>query len=120
MREADPPGLTRAEEAHRVDVHQTQFRQVQNNTCSAGADLSLQFLHMLRLHSANQSDPRAMLVRHRLDSEGHPCGGVQRRRQSKVVELLDLCDRWRAAFSAFADSSAWDHLVAPSGRVRTS
>ena len=50
-----------------------------------------------------------MLVRHRLDSQGHPCGGVQRRRQSKVVELLNLLNRWHAAFSAFADSAAWDH-----------
>ena len=64
MNDADPAGLTTAEETHRVDVHQTQFLQVQNNPRSAGANLSLQFLHMLRLHSANQPDRRAMLVRH--------------------------------------------------------
>jgi hypothetical protein len=29
---------------------------------------------MLPLHSANQPDRRAMLVRHWLDSEGHPRG----------------------------------------------
>ena len=74
MNDADPSGLTSAEETHCVDVHQTQFLQVQNNPCSAGANLSLQFLHMLRLHSANQPDRRAMLVRHRLDSQGHPRG----------------------------------------------
>ncbi len=64
MHEADPSGSTSAEETHRVDVHQTQFLQVQKNPCSAGANLSLQFLHMLRLHSANQPDRRAMPVRH--------------------------------------------------------
>jgi hypothetical protein len=64
MNDADPSGLTSAEETHRVDVHQTQFLQVQNNPASAGANLSLQFLHMLRSHSANQPDRRAMLVRH--------------------------------------------------------
>jgi hypothetical protein len=64
MNDADPSGLTSAEETHGVDVHETQFLQVQNNPCSAGANLSLQFLHMLRLHSANQPDRRAMLVRH--------------------------------------------------------
>ena len=64
MSDADPSGLTSAEETHRVDVHETQFLQVQNNPCSAGAKLSLQFLHMLGLHSADQPDRRAMLVRH--------------------------------------------------------
>jgi hypothetical protein len=29
---------------------------------------------MLRLHSANQPDRRAMLVSHCLDSQGHPRG----------------------------------------------
>lgn len=64
MNDADPCGLTGAEETHRVDVHQTQFLQVQNNPCSTGANLSPKFLHMLRLHSPNQPDRRAMLVRH--------------------------------------------------------
>ena len=64
MNESDPCGLTSAEETHRIDVHQTQFLQVQKNPCSAGGNLSLEFLHMLRLHSANQPDRRAMLVRH--------------------------------------------------------
>ena len=74
MNDADPSGLTSAEETHRVDVYQTQFLQVQNNPCSAGANLSLQFLHMLRLHSPNQPDRRAMLVSHCLDSQGQPRG----------------------------------------------
>jgi len=64
MNDADPSGLTRAEKTHGVDVHQTQFLQIQNNPCSAVINLSLQFVHMLRLHSANQADRRAMLVRH--------------------------------------------------------
>jgi len=62
MNDADPSGLTRAEKTHGVYVHQTQFLQVQNNPCSAVINLSLQFVHMLRLHSANQTDRRAMLV----------------------------------------------------------
>jgi len=64
MNEGDPCGLTSAEETHRIDVHQTQFLQVQKNPCSAAGNLSLEFLHMLRLHSANQPDRRAMLVRY--------------------------------------------------------
>ena len=64
MNDADPSGVTRAEKTHDVDVHQAQFLQVQHNPSSARANLSLQFLHMLRLHSANQPDRRAMLVRH--------------------------------------------------------
>ena len=46
MNDADPSGLTSAEETHRVDVHQTQFLQVQNNPWSAGANLGLQFFHI--------------------------------------------------------------------------
>ena len=64
MNDADPSGSTSAEETNRVDVHQTQRLQIQNNASSARPNLSLQFLHMLRLHSANQPDRRAMLVRH--------------------------------------------------------
>jgi len=74
MNDADPSGLTSAEETHRVDIHQAQFLQVQNNPCSAVTNLSLQLLHMLRLHSANQPDRRAMLIRHWVDSQGHPPG----------------------------------------------
>ena len=74
MNDADPSDLTRAEETHGVYVHQTQILQVQNEPHSAGINLSLQFLHMLCLHSANQPDRRAMLARHRFDSQGHPRG----------------------------------------------
>ena len=62
MNDADPSGWTSAEETHRVDVHQTQFLQVQNNPCSAGGNLSLQVLHMLRL-LGQSAGRRAMLVR---------------------------------------------------------
>jgi hypothetical protein len=64
MNDADPSGLAGAEETHHVYVHETQFLQVQNDPCSAGAKLSLEFLHMLGLHAANQPDRRATLVRH--------------------------------------------------------
>src|SRR5258708_11776076 len=68
MNEIDAFCMTSPEEADHVDVDQTHFRQIQRNPRSAVLDLRLQFLQMLRSHSANQPDRCALPLRSSFDS----------------------------------------------------
>src|SRR5713226_2712775 len=68
INELDAFRMTSPEEADHVDVHQTHFLQIQHNPRSAVLDLRLQFIQMLRSHSANQPDRCAVPIRCFFDS----------------------------------------------------
>ncbi len=56
MHQFDSFGLTRSQELDYTQVHQRYFQKVQSKVCPVGLELLLQFLDVLRLKTANQTD----------------------------------------------------------------
>src|SRR5262247_3586603 len=56
MEEGYASGLTAAEEAHHLDIHQRHLPKVQHDPGAVALQLCLQCLKMLRLHVANQPE----------------------------------------------------------------
>jgi hypothetical protein len=63
--------FTAPEKSNSLNIDQVQFLQVQHDLRSALLDLRLQFRQMFRLHSPDESNPRAVLVRVLLNFQGH-------------------------------------------------
>jgi hypothetical protein len=72
MDETDAFGLTVSKEANRVNIHETDFIQIQNHRCSASLDLRFQFLDKLGSHSSDQPDLSTRSIGNLVDSERHP------------------------------------------------
>lgn len=71
MKELNAFSLTNAEKAHYIYIHEPHIVQVQRDLRSAALHLRLQFLQMLRLHSANQPYRRSVPIRIFLDLQSH-------------------------------------------------
>jgi len=68
MEESDARGLTEAQEAHRIPIHQHDFLQVQRDPGSVASHLRLQYLEVFRLNSATQVKDRVVPVGAPFDS----------------------------------------------------
>jgi hypothetical protein len=56
VHELDALGLARSQKLDYAQVHQRYFQKVQSKLCPVGLELLLQFLDVLRLKAANQTD----------------------------------------------------------------
>ncbi len=71
VEDTDASDLTGPEEANDLHVDERHFFQIQRHLGSTLLDLPLDFAHVLRSHSADQSNRRAAPFRVPLDPQGH-------------------------------------------------
>jgi len=113
--EGDTFCLTRCEEANDIQVDQTHFVQVERDARPSGLYLLFQFFYMLPPNAAYEPYRRPLSIRIFFDSQGH----VRLLSSAKLERVHAECHLefpWitrvfaltRAAFSAFAENSAWN------------
>jgi hypothetical protein len=71
MEESGSSGLAGSKEANGVHVHESHVIEIQPGARSVALHLRLEFLEMLRLNPADQSEERVLSVDARLDPQGH-------------------------------------------------
>src|SRR6202162_4202998 len=71
VKEPYPLCFTSPEEANNLDINQVHLLQIQRDLRPAIPDLLLQFRQMLPLHSPNQANPCAGLIRICFDLQRH-------------------------------------------------
>jgi hypothetical protein len=85
MEDGNPRGLTTAEEAHRLHVHQRHLIEVQYGPGSVTLHACLQCLQTLRLQVADQPERRAVSISLPFNLESHLCG---------LLSLIGAVDEW--------------------------